>query len=131
MKRIEEHVPGIKFVKVLNDSSDAVIRIAFNHKHPYGKIWSRVGREAERANLNEPTMNLSEITGHELESGGIQEGSKEYGDIMYELLHVLGMLHEHQHPDRRFDISADGASTESVICIINWNLWSLQLSDTT
>jgi len=128
MKHIEEHVPGIKFVQVLKDS-DAVIRIAFDHEHPYGKTWSRVGREAEKVNVNEPTMNLSEITGRG--SGEIQEGSKEYGDIMHELLHVLGMYHEHQHPDRLFHISADGACTEPVICIINWNLWSLQLSETT
>ena len=105
MNHIEEQVPGIKFLQVLKDN-DAVIRIAFNHEHPYGKTWSRVGREAERVNSNEPTMNLSDITGHE--SGGIQEGSKEYGCIMHELLHTLGMHHEHQHPDRPFDISAIG-----------------------
>jgi len=94
MKHIEEHVPGIKFVHVLKDS-DATIQIAFNHEQPYGKTWSRVGREAERVSFNEPTMNLSDVTGHE--SGEIQEGSKEYGGITHELLHALGMKHEHQH----------------------------------
>jgi len=112
MNRIEEQVLGIKFVQVLKDS-DAVIRIAFNHEHPYGKTWSRVGREAERVNSNEPTMNLSDVTGHE--SGGIQEGSKEYGCIMHELFHSLGMHHEHQHFDRPFEISAVGTCTSHFI----------------
>src|SRR5258707_3344895 len=105
MNHIEEQVPGIKFLQVLKDS-EAVIRIAFNHEHPYGKTWSRVGIEAADVSSNEPTLNLSDVSGHE--SGGIQEGSKEYGGIMHEFLHTLGMHHEHQHPDRPFDICAIG-----------------------
>ena len=105
MNHIEEQVPGIRFVQVLKDS-EAVIRIAFNHEHPYGKTWARVGREAESVNSDEPTMNLSDVAGHE--SGRIQGGSKEYGGIMHELFHTLGMYHEHQNPDRKFDISPIG-----------------------
>jgi len=106
MKHIEEQVPGIKFVQVPKDS-EAVVRIAFNHEHPYGKTWSRTGIEAERVSSNEPTINLSDVTGHE--SGEIQE--EEYGAIMHGLLRTLGMHHEHQHPDRPFDISIIGTCT--------------------
>jgi len=53
-------------------------------------------------------MNLSVIAGHD---SGIQEGSKEYGDIMHEFFHTLGMLHEHQHPERKFTISETGPFT--------------------
>jgi len=112
MKHIEEQVPSIKFVRVLKDS-DAVIRIAFNHEHPYGKTWSLEGIEAADVSSNEPTMNLSDVTGHK--SGRIQKGSNEYCDIMYELLHTLGMYHEPQHPVRMFDISAAGTCTSDFI----------------
>ena len=108
IKRIEEKVPGVKF-DLVNEDSEAAVRIAFDHKHPYGKTWSRVGREAERVNSDEPTMNLSDIAGHD--SGEIIEGSKEYGDIMHEFFHTLGMLHEHQHPERKFIISESGIFT--------------------
>jgi len=107
VKHLEEQVPGIKFDRVDRDG-DAEVRIAFDHEHPYGKTWSRVGREAEKVNSDQPTMNLSDVR-HE--SGEIHEASKEYGDIMHEFFHTLGMLHEHQHPDREFDISVTGASS--------------------
>ena len=108
IKYIEEKVPGVKFDRV-NEDSEAAVRIAFNYKHPDGKTWSLVGREAERVNSDEPTMNLSDVAGHD--SGEIQEGSKEYGDIMHEFFHTLGMLHEHQHPERKFTISESGIFT--------------------
>jgi len=108
IKHIEEQVPGVKFHRVYNDS-DAIIRIAFNHEHPEGKLWSRVGREADRVNSDEPTMNLSDVAGHE--SDEIKEGSREYGDIMRLLFHALGMFHQHQHPGRNFSISAAGTCT--------------------
>jgi len=108
IKHIEEKVPGAKFDRVHEDSK-AVVRIAFIHKHPEGETWSRVGREAERVNSDKPTMNLSDVAGHD--SGEIQEGSKEYGDIMHEFFHTLGMLHEHQHPERKFTISESGIFT--------------------
>jgi len=107
IKHIEEKVPGVKF-DLVNEDSEAAVRIAFDHKHPYGKTWSRVGREAERVNSDEPTMNLSDVAGHD---SGHQEGSKEYGDIMHEFFHTLGMLHEHQHPERKFNISETGIFT--------------------
>jgi len=84
IKRIEENVPGVKFDRV-NEDSEAAVCIAFNYKHPHGKTWSRVGREAERLNSDEPTMNLSDIAGH---VSGVQEGSKEYGDITHEFFHT-------------------------------------------
>jgi len=108
IKHIEEKVPGAKFDRVHEDSK-AVVRIAFIHNHPDGETWSRVGREAERVDSDEPTMNLSDVAGHD--SGEIQEGSKEYGDIMHEFFHTLGMLHEHQHPERKFTISEIGIFT--------------------
>jgi len=108
IKQIEENVPGVKFDRV-NEDSEAAVRIAFDNKHPHGKTWSRVGREAERVNSDEPTMNLSDVAGHD--SGEIQEGSKEYGDIVHEFFHTLGMLHEHQHPERKFTISETGIFT--------------------
>ena len=122
MNHIEEQVPGVRF-DLVNKDSEAVIRIAFNYEKPYGKTWSRVGREAERVNSDEPTMNLSDS---EHEPGEIQEGSKEYGDILHEFFHTLGMLHEHQHPERKFTISATGIT---LIYIIIWHLWSSQLSE--
>jgi len=110
LSHIEGQVPGVKFGHV-DKASDAVIRIAFDHGHPYGNTssWSRVGRETERINSDEPTMNLSDVTGHE--SDEIQEGSKEYGDIMHQFFHALGMLHQHQNPKRKFTISQTGACT--------------------
>jgi len=111
IKDIEEQVPGVKF-NLVNNDSEAVIRIAFNHEHPYGKTWSRVGREAERVSFNEPTMNLSDV---KHESGDIGNDSKEYSVIMHEFFHALGMLHEHQQPERKFTISAT--------CMCNFDLY--------
>ena len=112
IRHIEEQVPGVKF-DLVNDDNEAVIRIAFNS---CGKTWSRVGREAERVNSSEPTMNLSDVR-HE--SGEIEEGSREYGDIMQGLFHALGMDHEHQHPERKFTISAIGMYNLIYIIISN------------
>jgi len=53
-------------------------------------------------------MNLSDIAGH---VPCVQEGSKEYGDITHEFFHTLGMLHEHEHPERKFTISETGTFT--------------------
>ena len=108
IKLIEERVPGVKFVRVKEDS-EAVIRIAFDHKHPDGSTWSRVGRDAEEIDSDKPTMNLSDVTGHD--SGEIQVGSDEYIDIVHEFFHSLGMRHEHQHPERKFTISKTGTFT--------------------
>ena len=108
MKHIEEGVPGVEFVPV-NEDSKAVIRIAFDHKHPDGSTWSRVGRDAEGISSDKPTMNLSDVTGHD--SGEIQLGSDEYIDIVHEIFHSLGMRHEHQHPERKFTISETGTFT--------------------
>src|SRR5260221_7427266 len=105
IERIERKVPGVKFVPEKN-VSHATIRIAFDHEHPKGKTWSQVGIDAAGISFNEPTMNLSEVTG--LGSGEIEEDSNEYGDIVHEFFHTLGMHHEHQHPERKFTISRTG-----------------------
>lgn len=106
INRIEELVPGVKFRRV-DEAIDAVIRITFDHRHPDGNTWSYVGREAEGVGPDKPTMNLSDVTGYQ--SDEIREGSEEYGDIMHQFFHALGMRHQHQHPERNFTISATGA----------------------
>ena len=106
-------VPGIKFVHVEN-VSDATIRIAFDHEHPDGKIWSYLGMDVARVSSNKPTMNLSGVSG--LGSGEIEEDSDEYGIIFHEFFHTLGMLHEHQHPEREFTIFRKGTCAFDLYC---------------
>jgi len=108
IEAVIKHIAGARFDRVHEDS-EAAVRITFNHEHHHGNTWSRVGREAVRVNSDKPTMNLSDVAGHD--SGEIQEGSKEYGDIMHEFFHTLGMLHEHQHPERKSIISETGIFT--------------------
>ena len=126
IKHIEEEVPGVKFDRV-NENSRTAIRIALDYKDPHGKMWSRVGREAENIDDDKPTMNLSEVTGHG--SGEILEGTGEYIDIMHEFFHALGMYHEHQHPELNYTISETGMVTFDLYSI--WSSWSSQLSERT
>jgi len=105
VERFQKKVPSVKFLLEKN-VSDATVRITFDHKHPRGKTWSQVGMDVARVSSNEPTMNLSEVSG--LGSGEIEEDSNEHGDIAHELLHTLGRVHEHQHPERKFTISISG-----------------------
>ena len=80
----------------------ADVRITFD---PNGGSWSKLGTQCLLSqDPLESTMNLGTVT----PSSDFTQG--EYGTILHEFGHVLGMLHEHQSPARgqRFTFNADG-----------------------
>jgi len=80
-------VPAVGTVTVEYDEWSEKDNIVRPDKASYRKTSSRVGRDAERVNSGEPTMDFSNV-----ESG--EECSKEYG---YEFLHTLS-------PDSTFHV---------------------------
>ena len=79
-------VANIRFSFVEKGPSD--LRVSFS---PGLGIWSLIGTDASQAPQNKPTMNFAWINSRIPES--------EYrAAILHEFGHVLGLLHEHQHP---------------------------------
>jgi len=85
-QKVDELV-NLTFVKV---SSSGVIRVAFG---PVGH-WSFVGRDCATIPNPQPTMNL------QLSGGLFGDPASEWDRVaIHEILHAIGMEHEHQHPD--------------------------------
>ena len=68
----------------------AEVRIAFD---PSGGNWSYVGTDSKTmAKADQPTMNLAFV---------------DEPTVLHQFGHVLGLLHEHQNPNARFDWNTD------------------------
>lgn len=65
--------------------ADAQVRV---HFEPDGGNWSYVGRDAHSIADPKPTMNLANV---------------DQRTVLHEFCHMLGLLHEHTHPDRPFE----------------------------
>lgn len=84
------HYANLKFEYVdIDDHAD--VKIAFKWDCDYS-TWSRVGIDCHRAKQYEPTVNFGwfDYTTTEKEFRRV---------ILHEFGHVLGLLHEHQHPE--------------------------------
>lgn len=75
------------------DSPDGDIRITADNTT--GPGWSKVGTDAKKVALSEPTMGISFTRSADSVAATIQH---EFG-------HALGLKHEHQHPDRTLDLN--------------------------
>ncbi|KAK7685783.1 hypothetical protein QCA50_011129 [Cerrena zonata] len=80
---------NIRFRKI---KSDGMIRISFD---PSSGSWSYVGRQCEKVDGNDATMNLGSIN-----PTTMAPSLNEKGVILHEFGHALGLLHEHQSPSR-------------------------------
>jgi len=78
-------VCNINFKILSNEDYSGVIRISFDQD---SGSWSHVGIANKRVPLGQATMNL----------GWIDVDDSD-GTALHEFGHVLGMLHEHQHPE--------------------------------
>ncbi|MBC7775639.1 MAG: hypothetical protein H7246_09385 [Phycisphaerae bacterium] len=79
-------VANIKFLFVEKGPSD--LRVSFTAGLG---TWSLIGTDASQAPQNKPTINFGWFNGLTPESGY-------RAAILHEFGHVLGLLHEHQHP---------------------------------
>ncbi|MDO8368811.1 MAG: M12 family metallopeptidase [Saprospiraceae bacterium] len=80
-------VANIRFLYVEKGPSD--LRVSFS---PGLGTWSLIGTDASRMPQNKPTINFGWINSRTPES--------DYrAAILHEFGHVLGLLHEHQHPN--------------------------------
>ncbi|THH32074.1 hypothetical protein EUX98_g2088 [Antrodiella citrinella] len=83
-------------ITFVHKSTGGHVRITFNKA--IGS-WSYVGTQCLDVDAGEPTMNLGWISN----SPSLQ--LEESGTILHEFGHVLGMMHEHQSPARRGEIT--------------------------
>ncbi|KAF8438348.1 hypothetical protein L210DRAFT_942962 [Boletus edulis BED1] len=88
-----EHWANISF-KVVEDG-EADIRVGFNERDG---SWSRIGRNANKYK-GEVTLNLGGIDARK------EPNDNDFGTILHEFGHALGLLHEHQSPLRGLDVS--------------------------
>lgn len=79
-------VANIKFLFVEKGVSD--LRVSFNAGRG---TWAMIGTDASHVSQDKPTINFGWFNGRTPESGY-------RGAILHEFGHVLGLLHEHQHP---------------------------------
>ena len=85
--QLVDKLVNLTFTRV---QSGGVIRIAFG---PVGH-WSYVGTDCASVSKSQPTMNL------QLQAGWFGDGNSEWDRVaIHEILHAIGMEHEHQHPD--------------------------------
>lgn len=84
---------GIQILFV-DDRADAQVRVHFD---PTKGNWSYVGRDAQTFVALEPTMNLENV---------------DERTVLHEFCHMLGLLHEHSHPDRPFEFDEQAVIDE-------------------
>ena len=86
--QVVDNLVNLTFVK--STSPSAPIRVDFkNSGH-----WSYLGRDALTIRAGRQTMNL------QLMAGVFGDGKAEWDRVgIHEVLHAIGMEHEHQHPD--------------------------------
>ncbi|KAK6988582.1 ZnMc domain-containing protein [Favolaschia claudopus] len=91
---------------------NGMLRISFN---PAGGSWSYVGTQALAIPAAQATMNLGWVEN----TGSIENGiptyitTNEAGTILHEFGHVLGLLHEHQSPERSKKLTLDDGAVYS------------------
>jgi hypothetical protein len=89
-------------------NGDGQIRVSFSQPG----YWSFVGTEALLIPPPDPTLNLQ---GMGLD-GGWTDDMK--GTARHEIGHLLGLFHEHQHPD----VDCGFKSDEEIAVLLNWTL---------
>ena len=75
-------------------AGSADVRITFSYKGDQSS-WSYIGTDALQVPHGEPTMNFGWLT----EATSEEEWSRV---VLHEFCHMIGLGHEHQHPDRPF-----------------------------
>ncbi|KAI9459362.1 hypothetical protein HD554DRAFT_1620690 [Boletus coccyginus] len=88
-----EHHANISFKEVKNGK--AHIRIGFDRRNG---SWSYIGRNADKFDSEGVTLNLGSIDIYEVPK------DEDFGTILHEFGHALGLLHEHQSPLRGSDV---------------------------
>lgn len=97
--------------EVIEDISGADIRISFHHQGS----WSMIGTECRRVtDLQRPTMNFGHL-GSEPDETTLKKV------VLHEFGHALGLLHEHQHPERPFEWNEDTVYADLLGPPNNWS----------
>lgn len=85
-QQIQSYI-NLQFVQSTGASE---IRVRFDHNAGH---WSYVGKDCLGISRTKPTMNLA------LKTGWFGDGSSEWDRVaLHEILHAIGLNHEHQHP---------------------------------
>ncbi|KAF9461779.1 hypothetical protein BDZ94DRAFT_1167154, partial [Collybia nuda] len=82
---------NLTFSRSTPNNPNATLRIAFD---PTKGSWSYVGNAARDCDRSAPTMNLGWIS----DTDTLMR--HERGVILHQFGHVLGLMHEHEHPTR-------------------------------
>lgn len=92
-ENINKWAPHTNLFFKFTDKPDGDIRITADNKTK--AAWSRVGTDAKRVPVPEPTMSI----------GFDRPPASVAATIQHEFGHALGLRHEHQHPDRTLDLN--------------------------
>lgn len=87
---------------------DSPIRVSF----AMPGFWSYVGTEALLIPSPQPTLNLSGMGGDTAWTDDMK------GTARHEIGHLLGLFHEHQHPD----VDCGFKSDEEIAALLNWTV---------
>ncbi|MFA7945381.1 M12 family metallopeptidase [Pseudomonas brenneri] len=90
---IKKWAPHTNLFFKFTDKPDGDIRITADNKTK--AAWSRIGTDAQRVPVPEPTMSI----------GFARSPASVAATIQHEFGHALGLRHEHQHPDRTLDLN--------------------------
>ena len=92
-ENINKWAPHTNLFFKFTDKPDGDIRITADNKTK--AAWSRVGTDAQRVPVPEPTMSI----------GFARSPASVAATIQHEFGHALGLKHEHQHPDRTLELN--------------------------
>lgn len=87
---------GVQILFV-DDRADAQVRVHFETTGLKPGDWSCVGKDAQSIADPDPTMNLENV---------------DERTVLHEFCHMLGLLHEHSHPDRPFEFDEQAVIDE-------------------